>query len=352
MGRHAPIDLCRGLLFALMANTHALQLAGVPSSHWLRSDLWLPNGWATVVFVVLSGYGAGYIFSVRQPVAERDRALRHRGGQILLVMLGSNLLFAALRDMNSGSASTPRSLDWWLGFLTLETAWTISGVLLPTGLVLLVAPWVIRHVQHAPWKSLGQGMLLSALVSAWAIWISGTEVAGSWLARVFLIEGLGGFPVLPFLVNGCFGIWLGILHRRSPYRWHTALVVLMAVQGGVYLSTFLPPDPWLSGFRASLGALGKFGWMFAVALCLTSTPLHRLAAPVEKIGRFALGSFVMHRVFLQVLALGMGVAGVVALPPGAAYVVLFSGTMLLTWTLCLWRERVHWVDAFFRRLAM
>ena len=55
MNRIRTIDLCRGLLFIFMMNTHALTIAGVPSSHWLFSDFWLPNGWATLVFVVLSG---------------------------------------------------------------------------------------------------------------------------------------------------------------------------------------------------------------------------------------------------------------------------------------------------------
>lgn len=99
MNRNLQIDLCRGLLFALMANTHALDLAQVAKDHWLRSDIWLPNGWATVVFVVLSGYGAGYIFSVREPDTARNRALRRRGVEILAVMLVSNFVFAALRQI-------------------------------------------------------------------------------------------------------------------------------------------------------------------------------------------------------------------------------------------------------------
>lgn len=352
MGRHAAIDLCRGLLFALMASTHALQLGGVSSTHWLRSDLWLPNGWATVVFVVLSGYGAGYLFSARQPVSERDRALRRRGMQILLVMVASNLAFAALRDSASDDTVGPSGADWWLGLLTLDTEWTISGVLLPTGLVLLVAPWVIPLVQAAPWKVLVQLLVGSVMISALSIWMSGSVAAQAWPVRILLLEGLGGFPVLPFLFNGCLGIWLGILHRKSPHHWRPALAVLMVLQSTVFLSTFLPPDPWLSCFRASLGALGKFGWMFAVALILTRPCFHKISAPVEMIGRFALGSFVMHRVFLQALAIGLGLAGFAALPPWAIYVVLFGGTMLLTWLLCERRERVRWVDALFRRVFL
>lgn len=55
--RFELIDLCRGMLFALMASTHALLLAEVPASHWLYGSYWLPRGWATVSLIVLSGYG-------------------------------------------------------------------------------------------------------------------------------------------------------------------------------------------------------------------------------------------------------------------------------------------------------
>lgn len=102
MNRFRTIDLCRGLLFIFMMNTHALSIAGVPSSHWLLSDLWLPNGWATLVFVVLSGYGVGFLFSTRLSIVERDVALRRRSRQILAIMLVSNTVFAALRDIVGG----------------------------------------------------------------------------------------------------------------------------------------------------------------------------------------------------------------------------------------------------------
>ena len=64
MNRIRTIDLCRELLFIFMMSTHALSIAGVPSAHWLFSDFWLPNGWATLVFVVLAGYGVGFLFSM------------------------------------------------------------------------------------------------------------------------------------------------------------------------------------------------------------------------------------------------------------------------------------------------
>ena len=89
--RSTTIDICRALLFILMMNTHALTIAGIPKHHWLLSDCWLPNGWATAAFVVLSGFGVGYIYAGRPADGARDRAIRRRALEIILVMFGSNI---------------------------------------------------------------------------------------------------------------------------------------------------------------------------------------------------------------------------------------------------------------------
>ena len=215
MSRFKTIDLCRGLLFIFMMNTHALSIADLPSSHWLFSDFWLPNGWATLVFVVLSGYGVGFLFSPRPSVIERNAALRRRSRQILAVMFVSNILFAALREVAAGNAAVVASLGWWIGFITLDTEWTISGVLLPTGLVLLCGPAMIRWTQQAPWRTLGALLAGRFIVALAVISIGDSPYSQGWAARFFLLEGLGMFPVLPFVLNGCLGIWLGV-QRHQP----------------------------------------------------------------------------------------------------------------------------------------
>ena len=104
MKRAANIDLCRGLLFVLMANTHALTIAGVEATHWLFSDLWLPSGWATQVFVVLSGFSVGFLCASRTDHAAVQASLLRRSRQIFWVMVGSNTFFAFLRIAMTGSA--------------------------------------------------------------------------------------------------------------------------------------------------------------------------------------------------------------------------------------------------------
>lgn len=62
----------------------------------------------------------------------------------------------------------------------------------------------------------------------------------------------------------------------------------------------------------------------------------------------------MHRVFMQGLGILLGFAGIVIATNAAEmrYVILFGGTMMLTWALCRARQRMASIDLAFKRLAM
>ena len=352
MKRFQTIDLCRGLLFILMMNTHALSIAGLPSSSWLFSDFWLPNGWATLVFVVLSGYGVGFLFSPRPSVVERDAALYRRSRQILAVMLVSNTLFAALRDILRGQAALLGTLDWWLGFITLQTDWTISGVLLPTALVLLCGPALIRFTRQAPWLTLLAILLASFLTALAVIASRDTPLGDSWTARFFLLGGLSGFPVLPFVLNGCLGIWLGVQRHQDERAWQWAITALMICQLLIYTSTFTPSVSAMEPFIMTVRAGGKFAWMLVISHLLSTWFFRSITNAIDLLGRFALGSFVLHRVFLQATDIGLDAIGTSAIQKEAQYVILFSSALATTWLVCVVRLRSNRFNAMFRRLAL
>lgn len=346
------IDICRGLLFLLMTNTHALTLSQVGVDHWLRSDAWLPNGWGTVAFVVLSGYGVGFLLAGRSPLVDRDRALRRRAIEILVVMFVSNFAFAILRQVASSDLAVLQGIDWWLGFITLDSEWTISGVLMPTAVLLIFAPWVIRLINAYFWLSL-LGMV-SAKITLAVFLLVGLSVgdADSWFARFFLISGFGGFPVLPFFINGCLGVWVGMAHRRLPDLWGGLIAVLVLLQVGIYVASFYPGVLVLAIFRDTFGAVGKFGCVFfLVTLAAKYFPVG-LSGVVEVIGRFALGSFVMHRVFLQSISIFFAFAGLSHFGVEVYYVVLFAGALTLTWLMCEFRARSVRVNNLFKRMYL
>lgn len=355
MKRSTIIDICRALLFILMMNTHALTIAGVPRGHWLLADCWLPNGWATVAFVVLSGFGVGYIYAARPACAARDRAVRRRALEIILVMFGSNIFFAALRQAANGEAGAIATLGWWTGFLTLETPWTISGVLMPTALVLLAFPYLFHWIKRSPWAVLA-ALVATRLVVDYLIGAAGASAPNAgWLTRFLLTEGFGGFPVLPFLLNGCIGIWLGMLRHRSQSTWLVAMGVLLLLQLVLYFGNTYFRDslrPLGLAYLMPFGALGKFAWMFLMAYAVTLVGGRFLTGMLALIGQHALGSFVMHRVFLQGLSIALAGAAFQAMPVEVRYTTLWIGTLFLTWGLCISRRRLAWIDTSLRRVAL
>jgi len=350
--RSKSIDVCRGLLFLLMINTHALTMASVSKGHWLFSDFWLPNGWATVAFVVLSGYGVGYIFSVRER-AEQKISLINRSKKILAVMFVSNFLFSALQQLLiEKQGAILLNPGWWLGFFTLKTNWTISGVLLPTGLVLLCGLFMIRFCQQAPWTSLVVLVDLLVVIALLKSSLAVANCANTWILQFLLFKGFG-FPVLPFVVNGCFGIWLGIFSRSNGrIALIVVLVILMIVQVLIYFTGFISnPASW-STLILSLGAIGKFAWVFMAALLLLRLKSFMISSAIGLIGKFSLGSFIMHRIFLNAIDLTWKHFCGNGLSPGYYYCLLISGALVLTWYCCIIRERFPYINRYFTRLAL
>src|SRR5438128_12480208 len=94
--RDALIDLTRGLLFLLMTHSHALALAHVSVDSFWQSGYWLTRGWATVCFILLSGYTVGLIFT-RQAIQPMTRAkMRRRRRTLTEIIFQSNVTFLAL----------------------------------------------------------------------------------------------------------------------------------------------------------------------------------------------------------------------------------------------------------------
>ncbi len=349
--RSTNIDLCRGLLFVLMTNTHALALLGVAGSHFLVSDWWLPGGWATVVFVVLSGFSVGFVLSDRRDPLPLERALLRRSRQILAVMLVSNTVFALLRDAMAGKLALVATPGWWIGFLTLETDWTISGVLFPTALVVALGVPVYRMVQRSPWLALPVLLALQLACTLVRVQLKADGATESWWLRFLFLQGFGGFPVLPFVLNGLLGLWLGVMRNVNELQWRRIIVLLLVLQLGVYLTSLFPALMATSLLVAGAGAIGKFAWMYLAAHLLKLSGLF-LARPIELLGAFALGSFVMHRFFLQALNLAMSKLGIKSVAVELRYALLLGLTLLLTWGLCALRKRYLWLDTPFRRLAL
>ncbi len=196
-------------------------------------------------------------------------------------------------------------------------------------------------------------MLLAGrfIVALAVIGIGDSPYSQSWAARFFLLEGLGMFPVLPFVLNGCLGIWLGVQRHQNLRIFRLVITTLMALQVLIYLSTLTQPLPALQPFIMTVRAGGKFAWMLAVSHLMTTYLFRHVTGAIELLGRFALGSFILHRVFLQATEIGLHAINA-SINPELHFLILFAGTLVMTWLVCVIRLHIGWIDALFRRLAL
>src|SRR2546422_1713791 len=206
--RIAYIDMARGLFLILMASTHAMTLAGIASTAPL-ADRGLPRGSATTGLIMLCGFMvATFVREMQERARIRRRVLR-RAKQVLLVMFASNVLMVAIKHLVAHETESLFTLDWWGKLLFFGSEWSISGVLLPIGLFLLISPVLVALYDGC--RSTIQGVMLTGgvLVCAaltWSVAAFAPDNAGPHDALNMMFgAGVGGFPVLPMVASGALG---------------------------------------------------------------------------------------------------------------------------------------------------
>src|SRR5919197_939174 len=121
------VDIVRGLFILLMASSHAAGLSALPESSVFRSRWWLPQGWASEGFIMLSGFTVALLF---EPGPSTTRRLLHRARQLVVVMFVSNVVMMVLKSMATGEWPALGTAGWWIGLFTLRTPYSLSIVLL------------------------------------------------------------------------------------------------------------------------------------------------------------------------------------------------------------------------------
>ena len=347
------IDCSRGLLYLLMSSTHALTLANVASDSFLRSGWWLPRGWAFEGFITLSGFTAAAVYAWNGEKERTQRRLLQRAWQILAVMFVSNVFFLLGRYLLTQELERVKNPSWWIGLVTLKTEYSISGILLPTGILLLLTPLLFRADQRWRLPRLAVGLLVFALFVRTLQYVLAGRVSGHHLLSVLLYTGAGGFPVLPFVSSGALGFVLGLAWKRSPaqlgLRTGSAIVLfflaLQAVRG-------LPLPPAATGILYAFTVIARFLLILLVgAIVMEWTVLGRLLAFLPLVGKYALFSFVAHRMVMQALAL----LSRRLLPPTPAELldsVYLVGTLGTITVLCALREHFALFDHSLKKLYL
>jgi hypothetical protein len=339
------VDLARGLFILLMMSSHAIGLAGVPDDSVLVSGWWLPRGWSTVGFVMLSGFAVGLVTTRTHRIPPR-RLLR-RAGQLVVVLLVSNVILAWLRALFYGRVTSISAFDW-LGTLTLQHDLTISVVLLPIAVGLVIIAALVTLHGRVPTIVLC-GLVLGLHLVAWPAHhaLMAGAVAGPPASQSFL-AWLRDYALLPFVSVATLGFglglgWRGLVERVQVNSRIVGPLALLAVLAAGVLHPVLPQS-----LAMTANVLFQFFIVMLIALSVAAFPrLARAAQPAALVGRYGLMAFLFHRPLLHMTN---GGANLVGLSPSARYAVMLAVAAGGCAVLAVIRRRSPALDAGFKRI--
>lgn len=347
------IDYGRGLLILLMSSSHALTLANVSSSSFLRSGWWLPRGWAFDGFITLSGFVSVVVYDWTANKQTTQHRLLQRAWQVLAVMFVSNVFLLVGKYSITNELEKIRSLNWWIGLITLRTEYSISGILLPTGAFLLLLPLLFRANEKWGLPRVAAALLLFSLFLQVLQYILAGRASDSHLLDVLLYTGAGGFPVFPLVSRGALGFVVGLAWNRAPalsdLRIRGAILLYFLALQGIHR---LPLSAAVFGLLYPLNALARFLLILLVGAIITErAAVGQLLGFLPLMGRHALFSFIMHRFVMQTLAL-LAKHLLSPTPAELLYWIYLVGTLGVLALLCSLRERFAPFDLSLKKLYL
>jgi hypothetical protein len=331
--RYPEIDITRGILLTLMASSHAIGLAGVAANAFLRSGFWLPRGWATAGFPMLTGFTVALVF--RHGDRMRLRSLRVRAGRLFVVLFVTNICFLFVKHVLSGRFGELSDLRWWARAASFQVDPTISAVLVPTALVLLTIPWLMPAARRIP-RFAVIGAVAAFFAGAWAIASFNPAFARSRLVSMLFVDGLAGFPIISLASCAPVGLLLGVLWsravaRREPPTRREALAIFLS---SIAVLCWLPAHPFL---QSTIGSILRFLTIVSLAVMLTSYALpSRPVRYFSLLGQYSLFVFITHRLLQQAMLVA---ASRLAASASMKYGILAAGSLIPIGWLCAIRQR-------------
>jgi hypothetical protein len=343
-GRILAIDATRGLLILLMTSSHAVGLSGIGSESFFSSTYWLPRGWAMDGFVLLSGITVAMLWDWSKSYSVVKRTLHSKALRLLIVMFVSNLTFLLAHHALQGQADKLKKLSWWVGLVTFQTPYSISGVLLPIALSLLLFPYLTRLGERLGWLPMSIGSIFAnAMILGAVRGCQGGSVVHS------LITFGAGFPVIPMIMYGTIGLALGMVWRSLREETISLLQLRKVCFLGLMAAPFLG-SVVLAQTAASLLPMARVLVLMFVALTLASlSVVPNLFAFFCLLGRFSLFCFIAHRILIQSTLLAVRSLG---FPPVLLYFTLVLMTLILLGAICCIRMRQSALDRAFKRIYL
>ena len=317
-----------------MASSHAVGLARLSPSSPFLSWWWLPQGWATQGFVMLSGFTVATLFA---PGPSTTHRVLRRAWQLLCVMFVSNLVMLLLKYAVIGQWPD-LGLAWWIGLVTLRTPYSLSIVLLPIAAFLCTCPALLALRGRVTPPAL----LAAAVGADMAMWAVTSTLAREYngFSAVLFTE----LQLLPLVADGALGFALGNLWKATAHRWRFILGTIAASFGAGWAATFA----FIPIVSSTAAAVLHFTLVLGVGAGLDRSRVCRRSLWVlPLIGTYGLFSFISHRVVIQTLVRVPSVSSA-----DLRYVIAFAGGMAVVAALCVLRRQYSVWDHALRRIYL
>lgn len=290
------LDEARGVCLIWMVLSHALGQAGIPLDHPLR--FFSSRGWPTVFFVMVTGVTVAYLYSTGKDQTPVNRLYR-RGLEVAAIAIISNMLSLIARNLIEGTLDGPRLVS----VLTLRAPWTISSALVPTAILLVLGPTILRALKCS---SVAVGLLVATVLiaalnvfieTAPAAWRVDPSFRALFLAGPNQIpESYFAFPVAGMAALGLWALTLGAAVPPSKGLWGlvaagtAGITVVSLVASGVgWIDVLLMPA------RFTI-------FMMIVKLAQYISWGQSIRDWVMLLGRSSLLVFLLHRILIQLTA--------------------------------------------------
>ena len=320
-GRVALIDGARGLFLFWMVTAHALGLAGVRDTSPLAFLIPPQSAWLSERFVVLSGFTVAWVFAERALAARAvARRLWKRAGQLAVIAYLSNAASACALDLLGGTL-TPETLG---GVLRLDRPWSISWVLLPTVVLLLLAPAVLEAAKRVGATGLfASATILGLLFHGPARFVLEALERNAVGAALHLDLG----RLFGIVLVGLWGLTLALVVRRVRLLAFAEVYAVSSVAvfaAGYYFHV----TPFV-------GIVSRFGLLLGVAALIFVAPGTALVrATLQLLGRNALLVFIGHRLLEQTQRHALARV----LGPEATAAAVTATTLAILFAVCHYRE--------------
>ena len=337
------IDISRGIFVTWMITAHALTLSGVPAN----SPLWYlrPPYWATTCFTMLSGLSiALVVYSPNRDLGTIKKRLFIRATKIGLIAYISNSILRVIKIFLEGSLDLATVVD----ILTFQYPWSISAILIPVTILLLMAPYLIWISRLVNAMTVLFGATLLALSYSFIVYAAPMAVKKYTLFQILFFDTnpLNFFPIYKYVTLAILCFAIGSLIYNNMLSEELWTIILPS--GFLLLTAY----NFLPGLKNNLPiaviCTNQFLISIGLSFIINNEPILLYFKKILCLmGRSSLFVFIFHRIILQSLNVFMPAKTSQSLQ----VFTLFLATTVSFIVLCVLKEEISWIQRPMKKIG-